>query len=168
MASPALYLWYDADGVCREITQREGGEQGDALMPALFALAQHDALEEAAATLRSEERLFAFLDDLYVTSTKGRAHAAFQTVADKVLEKAGVQTNLGKLKAWSRAGGEAPEGLAGAWQGNKREADNGLVVLGNPLGTDAFVRRFAEKRLQNLSFQVNQRLVCIPIPVHNA
>ena len=25
---PGTYLWYGADGVCREITQGEGGEQG--------------------------------------------------------------------------------------------------------------------------------------------
>ena len=32
------YLWYDDQNACHEILQGEGGEQGDALMPALFSL----------------------------------------------------------------------------------------------------------------------------------
>ena len=51
------------------VVQAEGGEQGDPLMPAFFALAQHDALVEADAALEPGETLFTFLDDLYVTTT---------------------------------------------------------------------------------------------------
>ena len=97
--SESRFLWTDAKGNTHTVRQAEGGEQGDPLMPALFALAQHDALEEASAALQPGERLFSFLDDLYVTTTKERARAAFETVSNKVFEKAGVQTNLGKLKA---------------------------------------------------------------------
>ena len=42
--TPSTYLWEDSEGVVHEILQGEGGEQGDALMPALFALGQNDAL----------------------------------------------------------------------------------------------------------------------------
>ena len=41
--SPSTYLWEDDEGVVHEIPQGEGGEQGDALMPALFSLGQHSA-----------------------------------------------------------------------------------------------------------------------------
>eukprot|EP00969_Alexandrium_andersonii_P173016 7647649-Alexandrium_andersonii.AAC.1 len=41
------YLWYDASGEPHEILQGEGGEQGDPLMPALYASGQHAALAEA-------------------------------------------------------------------------------------------------------------------------
>ena len=34
--APSNYLWEDSDGVVHEILQGEGGEQGDALMPAFF------------------------------------------------------------------------------------------------------------------------------------
>ena len=61
---------------------------------------------------------------------------------------AGVKTNLGKVKVWSRGGGDAPEGLESAWQGRKNECENGLVVLGTPLGSKAFVEAFAEERLR--------------------
>ena len=42
--SPSSYLWEDSEGVVHEVLQGEGGEQGDALMPALFSLGQHDTL----------------------------------------------------------------------------------------------------------------------------
>ena len=49
---------------------------------------------------------------------------------------------------WSRGGGDAPPGLESAWQGNKADSENGVVVLGTPLGSAAFVEAFAEERLK--------------------
>ena len=57
------YLWEDNEGTVHRIPQGEGGEQGDALMPLLFALGQHEALLVASRHFRPNERLFAFLDD---------------------------------------------------------------------------------------------------------
>ena len=75
--APSTYLWEDSDGVVHEILQGEGGEQGDALVPALFALGQHDALVAIQARLRPEERLFAFLDDINVKPVpKSHGHGA--------------------------------------------------------------------------------------------
>ena len=45
---------------------RVRGEQGDPLMPALYALGQHTALTEVQATLRDGKMLFAYLDDICV------------------------------------------------------------------------------------------------------
>ena len=42
-------------------------------MPALFPLAQHAALSEAAAWLQQGDAIFAFLDDTYMSS-KHRSH----------------------------------------------------------------------------------------------
>ena len=56
--SPSSYLW--EDGQVHTLTQAEGGEQGDPLMPALFSLAQHPALEGIQRRLRDNERLLAF------------------------------------------------------------------------------------------------------------
>ena len=39
-ASPSSYTWIDDDGHGHQVTQGEGGEQGDPLMPALYALAK--------------------------------------------------------------------------------------------------------------------------------
>ena len=39
------YVWHDATGEAHTVTQAEGGEQGDPLTPALFALGQRSALK---------------------------------------------------------------------------------------------------------------------------
>ncbi len=81
-------------------------------MPALYSLAQHRALVEAAGQLLPTERVFAYLDDLYVLTTRPRMRTAFEVVASAVERVAGVRTHLGKLKALSSGGGEAPAGDA--------------------------------------------------------
>ena len=71
-----------------------------------------NAMHQARSELHSEDVLFAFLDDLYVLTTRSRAAAAIQTVTRQVEAMAGVRTHLGKLEAWSAVGGAAPPGLA--------------------------------------------------------
>ena len=70
--APSTYLWQDDMDVVHEVHEGEGGEQGDALMPALFSLGQHNALVAAQQQLGHDERMFAFLDDIYVTSRLDR------------------------------------------------------------------------------------------------
>ena len=74
------YVWYDDEGQSHFIEQDEGGEQGDPLMPGLFALGQHLALEAAQAQLLPEEALFAHLDDFYVVCAPQRARQVFDLV----------------------------------------------------------------------------------------
>ena len=45
LRSTSSYLWEDSAGTVHTIRQGEGGEQGDALMPLLFAVGQHSVLE---------------------------------------------------------------------------------------------------------------------------
>ena len=56
---PSSYLWRSDTGEQHIITQCEGGEQGDPLMPGLFALGQHPALASVQRHLRDDEYLFA-------------------------------------------------------------------------------------------------------------
>ena len=86
-----------------DVVQAEGGEQGDPLMPAFYALGQHNALHQARRELHPQDVLLAFLDDLYLLTTRSRATAAIQTVTRHVEASAGVRTHLGKLEAWSAA-----------------------------------------------------------------
>ena len=44
---PSEYVWYDSHGNREVITQAEGGEQGDPLIPALFALGPHGQIVSA-------------------------------------------------------------------------------------------------------------------------
>ena len=66
------------------IRQGEGGEQGDALMPLLFALGQHRALDAARDRLLPGERLFAFLDDIYAVSAPERTAAVYTILAEEL------------------------------------------------------------------------------------
>ena len=57
---------------------------------------------------------------------------------------AGIDVNMGKCRVWSKTGGEAPPGIVSelgpdVWRGDREPEENGLVVLGAPLGTDEFV-----------------------------
>ena len=49
-SQPSQYLWSDHCGVFHVVHQGEGGEQGDPLMPMLYALGQHGALESMLLT----------------------------------------------------------------------------------------------------------------------
>ena len=76
-AQPSSYLWTDSEGTTHRILQGDGGEQGDPLMPLLFALGIHGALAEVSRRLLPSERLCAFLDDVYVVCQLGRARIFF-------------------------------------------------------------------------------------------
>ena len=56
-AQTSQYSWYDEDGVRRTVTQAEGGEQGDPLMPLLFSIGSQGVLEEVATHLEDGEQL---------------------------------------------------------------------------------------------------------------
>ena len=157
---PSTYCWWDESGQCRDIAQGEGCEQGDPLAPALFALGQHAALCQASSALHGSERLLAFLDDLYVLTTRERAREARDTVVQAVQEGCGIASNEGKTRVYSHAGGEPPPGIAelGAdvWRGNKRSSERGLKVLGTPIGHPHFIASWAESRMLTERELLNQ------------
>ena len=64
---PSTYLWDDDVGEVHVVRQGEGGEQGDPLMP-LFALlcGATPCISCSLSEFEGGERLFAFLDDLYI------------------------------------------------------------------------------------------------------
>ena len=87
-SDPSTFLWDDEVGDTHEIRQGEGGEQGDALMPLLFSLGQHRALKAVARGLEEGERLFAFLDDLYVICRPDRVQAVHRTMVQELWDHA--------------------------------------------------------------------------------
>ena len=107
--SRSLYTWLDADGCEHDIAQGEGGEQGDPLMPALYSLAVHPALEASAAQLRDGEAVFAFLDDTYVVAPPERVAAVHATLQEALWNHARIQLNAGKTRIWNAAGEEPPD-----------------------------------------------------------
>ena len=106
---PSTHLWEDEEGVVHEIPQGEGGEQGDPLMPSLFALGQHQALEAIQEPLQTSETLMAFLDDVYVTTPPERTATVEQSVEVNLWSHARIQVNQGKTQVWNRCGERLPD-----------------------------------------------------------
>jgi len=102
------YVWTDDAGTEHEILQAEGGEQGDPLMPALYAVAQHAALHAVASALQPGEGVFAFLDDTYIVCPPERVATLYGTLAAALWDHARVQLNQGKTRVWNAAGEEPP------------------------------------------------------------
>ena len=119
--SPSEYLWEDNEGTVHRIPQGEGGEQGDALMPLLFALGQDEALHAVSRQLRPDERFFAFQDDVYLTSKPHRVGACYTILEEELRVHACIRVHLGKTKVWNQAGLRPPVCVTcwRDWQGLK-------------------------------------------------
>ena len=136
-------------------------------MPLLYALGQDKALRAAKRSLEQLEesqddsvdspeplvpaQIFAFLDDVYVVTSRSHARRAFDIVTERIRLHAGVHTNLGKCRVWSKLGGSPPPGIAelgsDVWRGDCPAVENGIVVLGTPLGSPEFVQAHCDKRM---------------------
>ena len=98
------FVWHDTQGHAHVITQAEGGEQGDPLMPALFALGQRPALREVQRQLAPNEYLIAFLGDIYVAVTPQRVRPVYDLLATHLHHHARIHLNQGKTRVWNAAG----------------------------------------------------------------
>ena len=100
--------------------------------------------------------LLAYLDDVYLKTTRSRAKAAFDIVSRHIEQSFGIRVHLGKTQCWSRAGGEAPDGIPAlneaekdpVWKGDMPPEKNGMVILGTPVGNSAFVEQHGKERLE--------------------
>ena len=119
----SVYYWWNDQGVRKEILQAEGCHQGDPLAPALYSLAQHQALENASRQLAAGEYLAAYLDDIYIVVSPHRARPAYDVVAHELNTHAGVAPNPSKTRVYNGQGGVAPEGIQelgpDVWRGNR-------------------------------------------------
>ena len=147
--APSSYLWEDAAGTVHTIRQGEGGEQGDALMPLLFAVGQHSALDAVQEELRDGEVLMAFLDDICIlTLDPSRVGPIYATLQEHLYSCARIRINGGRTQVWNRGGmrpaacdvleqiAESLDPDARVWRGppDLPDSEQGLKVLGSPLG----------------------------------
>ena len=159
-SSPSTFLWEDEVGTVHPIHQGEGGEQGDPLMPLLFALGQHSSLVAISNRLQLGERLCAFLDDLYVISTPDRTVHCHRVMEEELWRHARIRLHHGKTAIWNR-GGEVPVNIwileaaarrdptATVWRGDAQSVleNRGITIWGTPVGTPEFVARQLEKKV---------------------
>lgn len=91
------------------ITQGEGGEQGDPLMPALFSLGQRAALQAIQHRLHLDELLLAYLDDIYAVVPPTRVREVCDLMAHKLNRHTQIQPNSGKARVWNASGTTPPK-----------------------------------------------------------
>ena len=119
----------------------------------MFALGIHDALDIASRQLQPDEFLIAFLDDVYVKTTRGRARAAFDTVTGCLRNHAHIDTNLGKCRMYGRREAapppDVPELGPDVWRSDKPAQERGLKILGTPVGSAEFIDTHLRARLQD-------------------
>ena len=91
------------------VTQAEGGEQGDQLMPLLFSIGIKGALEEVAASLLPGEQLCAFLDDVHLLCEPSRVRFLYDLLASALARVGGIQLHhqitsqhWGPSRCWER------------------------------------------------------------------
>ena len=151
-SEPSAYIWEDDDGMVHTIRQGEGDEQGDPLMPLLFCVGQHSALEAIQRRLRQSERLLAYLDDVCLVSQPDRARDAHNVAEQELWTHAKIRIHAGKTHMWNKSG-RMPEGCdelhrravlhdptAQVWRGSDLPTrEQGIKVLGCPLGHADFV-----------------------------
>ena len=141
---PSTYGWFDEDGQRRKVSQAEGGEQGDPLMPLLFSIGIQSALEEVARSLEPGEQLCAFLDDIYLLCPPSRVQHLHTVLTEALSRHASIQLHQGKTKTWNHAG-IVPENVEtlgpDAWQ------PEGITVLGTPIGSPQYIQRKMDERI---------------------
>ena len=154
------FKWIDAAGVAHNIFQGDGGEQGDATMPALFCLALHPAMEELRAAIPENATLIAYLDDLYIVCDHADVVNTIILARDVLHRVCHIDINVGKLAAWSKAASDPPAGFVAlfghdAWKANKPDLQNGIKILGAPFGTQTYVQQFFNRSLEAEAQRLN-------------
>ena len=161
------YLWTDDSNQTHIIEQAEGGEQGDPFMPMLYALGQHPALVDLEQSLQADEKIYAFLDDIYITCQPHRVRVLFDLLCACFWNHSRIRVHHGKTRIWNR-GGTAPANCSDlvdsqgrqAWRGDPSlpSHEQGIKILGTPLGH----RDFVAAQMQSLHREHEQLLQRIP------
>ena len=102
-AVPSQYKWKDDAGNIHTIQQGDGGEQGDALMPALFCLALHIALNHIHTRLPRGAYVLAYLDDIYVVCEPDDVANIYDLVQTTLRDTCHIDVNIGNPAIWGPA-----------------------------------------------------------------
>ena len=105
-------------------------------MPALYAVAQHEAFNDLQNQLHDGKAVFAFLDDVYVVALPERIRELYDLLAAALWNRARVRLHESKTRIWNAAGEEPPnisDLAAGSsepvWVGNCTPPQSGKPLL---------------------------------------
>ena len=126
-----------------------GGRGARPLMPLLFSLGQHSALEAVQRRLQGNEKVFAYLDDFLVVCSPGRVVEVEVVLRQELRRNAHIDVHQGKTQVWNRLGVtsqsieelvrvarvEKPDAIV--WKGDLSlpRTLQGIRVLGAPIGS---------------------------------
>ena len=127
-------------------------EEGEQLLP-FVRMFYSQPLRAIAGEWQAGERLFAFLDDLYVSCQQARIAAIHRLMRIELWRHSKISVHHGKTKLWNNAGilpiGVQVQQLASSvdedavvWRGNTQlqTSRQGIKILGTPIGHEDFVR----------------------------
>ena len=130
-------------------------------MSLLYVLGQHDALETVDTQLKPDGDIYGFLDDIYVICHPDRVVDIFGILQTELRRHAGIEINRGKTKVWDRKG-IRPNDIETmgeyVWRGDQNlpTRDQGVKILGCPIGHPDYVLHFLENILEKQRVLLNQ------------
>ena len=136
-------------------------------MPLLFSLSQHPALE-AVQRQCPDHTVMAFLDDIYLVSKPQEVREGYLSVERELWRHAKIRVHEGKTHIWNLASikpeicdvlqraAEAAKPGARVWRGSEVPTEEqGIKVLGAPVGHKDFVRKHLERILEQHEVLLN-------------
>ena len=163
-------LMYQSGTRLFAISSEEGVQQGDPLGPFAFALAVHSLFLKAKAALDSRGCFKAYLDDASISGEAANVASSIRVMVEngprygyvinprksRVLLASGLseEEKRARIVAYSAAFGISVEecqrsGIFISAEEGKL-ADYGIVLLGNPLGSKEFIRRWLNLKMAEL------------------
>lgn len=141
--SPAALVFDMDDDGPYVIESERGTQQGDPWSSLLFSLVHTDAMDRVRAVHPGITAL-SYQDDTNIITDIHTAAAVFATVESE-FSRVGLSVNKSKCAVYTRA--DVPSVLESVF-GGMTVARDGLMVLGSPLGSNAFIREKVELRLE--------------------
>ena len=131
------------------LESREGTHQGDPLGCFYLSLPLHDVLR-ALHSEHPEVVISAYIDDVFLIGPREEVAAAYRDLVGRMERSLGLTSQARKCAVYSPAGGIPPGLFPAGMPGADGGAAVGIEILGIPVGTDAYVCDFAERRVRQL------------------
>jgi hypothetical protein len=131
------------DGSQVVVSGAEGGGQGNPRMPPMFAMTIRAALEGFQQAVPAG-CVLAILDDISVVGPPAALYAAYQYLQSPAFTGVGMHLNPSKCKVFTY-GNRQQFVDAGNWGQVTVVAEDGVVLNGVPIGSDAYVTAYVDR-----------------------